>query len=99
MYIKDKPNLKEKCKYFPCHKLDKKEFDCRTCYCPFYTVCSTRKNEIFGGYLLKNTVWACEKCEYIHRHDVVERIVELESQGLSFEDIYDILVDDYKKNK
>ncbi|MCL2342194.1 MAG: hypothetical protein FWC53_04055 [Firmicutes bacterium] len=97
--VSDNPNLREKCKYFPCHTLDKEEFDCRTCYCPFYEVCFARQNGIFGGYWLKNTVWACEKCEYIHRHEVVEKITQLEEQGLSTEEIYDVLVEEYKRLK
>lgn len=90
--IKDKSNLKEKCKYFPCHDLDKKEFDCRTCYCPLYEVCSEIKNEKFGGYFLKEKVWACEKCSFIHKKETVEELIKLETQGLSYKDIYYIFI-------
>ena len=84
-------NLKEKCKYFPCHNLDKEIFDCRTCYCPFYEICNKKQNAAFGGYLLKNAVWACENCTYIHRKDAVEKIINLREQNKSLAEIYDIL--------
>ena len=88
---KQKPNLKEKCKYFPCHELSNKEFDCRTCYCPLYKVCSKKKDNKFGGYMLENKVWACEKCSFIHKKEVVEEIIKLEGQGLTYEEIYNSL--------
>ena len=88
-----KQNLKEKCKYYPCHELKHELFDCRTCYCPIYSVCSKYKNIIFGGYYLKDTVWACEKCSFIHKKDVVEKIIQLQKENKSEEDIYFSLID------
>ena len=90
--IKDKPNLKEKCKYFPCHELAYEEFDCRTCYCPLYEVCSKKQNSIFGGYILKGKVWACEKCSFIHKKEIVEELIELENKGLTMEEMYNFFL-------
>lgn len=85
-----------KCKYFPCHDLDENEFDCRTCYCPIYDICAEKKDKIFGGYWLKDTVWACEKCTYIHKKEVVQKIIKLKQQDISNKEIYIILKEDFK---
>ena len=95
MWIKEN----EKCKYFPCHDLAAEEFDCRTCYCPLYEICSEKQNPIFGGYLLKNTIWACEKCSFIHKKIVVEELIELEKQGLTKEEIYNKLLSKKRSKK
>lgn len=71
----EKPmGLKKNCKYYPCH--DNIE-DCAWCYCPLYPC----KNKSRGGYWLKNPktgkkIWACEKCVWIHRKDVAEKILK-----------------------
>ncbi len=85
-------NLKEKCKYFPCHDLDYDLFDCRSCYCPFYNICSNKalnkENILFDGYLLKNNILACEKCSIIHNKNVVNYIYEQLDNNISINDIY-----------
>ena len=94
--IEKRPNLKEKCLYFPCHNIKTEDFDCRTCYCPFYQICSEKQNKKLGGYLLEGKIWACENCTYIHKSKTVEKIIQLKKQGLSYEKIYDILVKNIK---
>ena len=88
-------NLKEKCSYFPCHDLDYDKYDCRSCYCPFYDICSKKvfnnENVIFGGYLLKNTVLACEKCTFIHNTEIVDYIYSELEKNTDIKTIYSSL--------
>lgn len=47
--------------------------DCEFCYCPFYPC----EDESRGGYWKdtpKGRIWACERCTYVHRIEVVEQI-------------------------
>ncbi|MDP4224755.1 MAG: cysteine-rich small domain-containing protein [Bacteroidota bacterium] len=65
-----------KCKYYPCHETLE---SCATCYCPFYEYCQQLPEKIrdrYGimGYFLKEDVYACELCTWIHRQDVVDFI-------------------------
>ena len=59
--------INKKCKHYPCHESIEQ---CKTCYCPFYP-CEYPYSE---GYYLENKVWACDKCEWIHRKDVLKEI-------------------------
>lgn len=95
-----KENLREKCKYFPCHNLEYSKYDCRTCYCPFYEICSQKaqnSNLVFDGYILSNGLLACEKCSFIHQIDTVKLIQELFKENLSLNDIYLRLEAKYKE--
>ena len=89
------------CKYFPCHDLDKEEFDCSLCYCPFYKICGETENyNLFGGYILKqNNLLACEKCVYFHRKSNVDVYNKLKEQGKTTEEIYKYFVEKEKENK
>lgn len=70
--LKEPKGLNEKCAYFPCH--DNLE-DCTFCFCPLYPC----ENKSRGGYFLKrpdgSSVWACEKCIWIHKTENAERIL------------------------
>ena len=88
MFLLRVQQMPANCEYFPCHEM--KDLDCRTCYCPIYDVCSEKRDSIFGGYYLKNTVWACEKCTYIHQKEVADKIFALKKQGKTEEEIYNI---------
>ena len=59
-----------KCKYFPCHEGME---DCRQCYCIFYSVCPEISKGCTGGYWLGN-VWACERCNIVHKKEVADFI-------------------------
>ncbi len=90
--ICDRQNLKEKCPFFPCHDLDKEQFDCRTCYCPLYDICSNSNDDNkFGGYILESGILACEKCSFIHKKEIVEKIIDLRSKGVPYKKIYNII--------
>ncbi len=64
--IVEGPNLD--CEYYPCHKHPQ---SCTFCYCPFYP-CGEPST---GGYWIKEKgVWSCERCQWIHKENVVHCI-------------------------
>ena len=90
---------KYRCSYFPCHKLDYDNYDCRSCYCPLYDICSKKAKAgekiLFGGYLLDNNILACEKCSFIHKKEIVEFIYDQLDKSVSIENIYSKLKNKY----
>ncbi len=63
------------CKYYPCHKgLE----DCTFCYCPFYP-CINKKLGYYVYSAKKNhkKIWSCEKCNWIHKKNIVDKIFRL----------------------
>ncbi len=97
----DRKNIipKYRCSYFPCHNLDYDNYDCRSCYCPLYDICSKKaingEKIFFGGYLLDNNILACENCSFIHKKEIVEFIYEQLEKNVSIEDIYNQLKTKY----
>lgn len=79
-----------KCKYFRCHDLEKENFDCSLCYCPFYEICKEEEQyDLFGGYRLKqNGLLACENCTYFHRKENVKEYNILKEKGLNTKEIF-----------
>lgn len=62
----------KECSYYPCHFHGQ---DCTFCYCPFYPC----MDESLGGMKLAKSgkrVWSCIECDWIHRGEVVERVLE-----------------------
>jgi len=57
------------CAYYPCHKNLE---DCTFCYCPYYPCGNTER-----GKWLKNGIWDCSDCEWIHQKKTVDEIFEL----------------------
>lgn len=68
------------CKYFPCHK---KLEDCTFCYCPFYPCFNEKRGNYIYSKKLKKNIWSCEKCNYIHKKKVVDRIYKLIRKHMS----------------
>ena len=62
------------CEYYPCHETDSVGFNCLFCFCPLYfALCPG--NPMFddkNGVMFKN----CSGCEYPHRPENYERIIE-----------------------
>lgn len=65
--------IEKDCEYYPCHSVLE---DCTFCFCPFYP-CG---DESTGGrYVVSEKtgkdVWSCKNCEWIHKKEVVERVL------------------------
>jgi len=80
------------CPYYPCHKMPEgKELNCFFCFCPFYPC----KGKIGDGKWIKSTdgkkIWDCSDCTFIHRDDVVDRILELLYENKKFKRIKRII--------
>ncbi len=61
---------KGECEYYPCHFEGQ---DCTFCFCPFYP-CLIYET---GGYLKDERVWSCQNCHFIHKKDVVEKLISI----------------------
>jgi len=75
------------CQYFPCHMKIKNHFNCLFCYCPFYPCFNKNK----GGTTSKSGIWDCSECTFVHRDDVVKRIMELLYENKDFKTILSII--------
>lgn len=85
--------INNNCKYYKCHDIPDEEYDCTLCYCPFYEICKeTNKYPLFGGYLLKNKVLACEKCVYFHKKSNVAVYNKLKDEGKTIKEIFEYFV-------
>lgn len=74
------------CKYYPCHKTEDDNQNCFFCYCPFYPCFSSD----VGGRIIKGKkgdVWDCSLCTFIHRDDVVKRVLSMIYENKRVEDI------------
>lgn len=62
------------CEYYPCHKgADPDHFNCLFCYCPLYLL----GRECGGEFkLLANGVKDCSDCQFPHRPENYEKVVE-----------------------
>jgi len=58
------------CEYFPCH--DKQE-NCTFCFCPFYPCADGSTG---GKWIADKNVWNCKDCNWIHKNDVVDLILD-----------------------
>lgn len=68
------------CKYFPCHKMDIREFNCLFCFCPLYfTDCpgAPRYKEKKGAMFK-----SCSACDYPHRPENYKAIIQFISAML-----------------
>lgn len=72
--MKLNPNkINKKCKYYPCHKkIEKKEWSCAFCYCPFYPC----KLEGLGKWLKTGSgrLWDCSTCTLAHDKQLIQLI-------------------------
>ncbi|MDI6806544.1 MAG: cysteine-rich small domain-containing protein [Candidatus Aenigmarchaeota archaeon] len=60
--------INKSCVAYPCHpNLE----DCTFCYCPFYPC----EDDFLGKYV-KAAMWSCESCDWIHRRDITNEIIE-----------------------
>ena len=62
------------CEYYPCHKgADPDHFNCLFCYCPLYLL----GRECGGEFkFLANGVKDCSDCQFPHRPENYEKVVE-----------------------
>ena len=62
------------CEYYPCHKgADPDHFNCLFCYCPMYLL----GRECGGEFkFLANGVKDCSDCQFPHRPENYEKVVE-----------------------
>lgn len=93
-------SIYKNCPYYPCHKIpDGQEgLVCTFCYCPFYP-CGIENR---GGKWIKaknKKLWDCTNCSFIHRRDVVKRIIELQYKDKSFSEISLILQEEFNGTK
>jgi Zn-finger protein len=73
----------EKCRYFPCHSIDKdSDFNCLFCYCPLnpYKDCLGNPEwiERESGRKIKN----CTNCTFPHKPENYDRIVKFLSEKM-----------------
>ena len=60
------------CEYFPCHKVDKEEFNCLFCYCPLYAL----KDKCGGNFVyLDSGIKSCMDCIKPHSKNGYEHIM------------------------
>ncbi len=76
------------CPYYPCHKLPERQnaLNCFFCFCPFYP-CG---GKLGSGRWIKNKgekCFDCSECNFIHRNEVVSRIIELFYEGKNLKKI------------
>ncbi len=83
------------CSYYPCHKMEK-EINCFFCYCPFYP-CDSKIGK--GKWINSGPmrVFDCSECDFIHRDEVVKRIIELFYEGKNINQIVRIIKKELKK--
>jgi Zn-finger protein len=62
------------CEYYPCHKIETEGFNCLFCFCPLYfAICpGTPHYEEQNRVMFKT----CTECEYPHRPENYQAIVE-----------------------
>ncbi len=87
-------NFKD-CPYYPCHKTEG-ELDCFFCFCPFYPC----DNKIGNGRWIdtkKGKIFDCSDCDFIHKDEVVKRIIELFYEGKNIKQIERIIKKEFKK--
>ncbi|MGC8764799.1 MAG: cysteine-rich small domain-containing protein [Brevinematia bacterium] len=67
------------CKYYPCHKIPygQAELNCFFCFCPFYPC----NGKLGSGRWTPEGIYDCSDCNFIHRNDVVLRIIKLFYEG------------------
>ena len=76
--------LNKYCAYYPCHKNLQ---DCTFCWCPFYP-CLNRKLGYYvkakkgSGTFLAKRIWSCDKCGWIHKKRIVDKIFKLIRKNL-----------------
>ncbi len=63
-----------RCASYPCHR---RLEDCTFCYCPFYPCMDEENGRQVVSSRTGRRIWSCEDCEWIHRKDVVDRILEV----------------------
>ena len=73
----------EKCKYFPCHKVEKEtDFNCLFCYCPLnqYEDCPGNPHFITreSGKKIKD----CTYCNFPHQPENYEKVVRFLSEKM-----------------
>lgn len=92
-----KQKKKNSCPYFPCHE-DME--DCKQCYCDFYLICPNISQGILGGYWLTRAdgskVWACEKCNYVHKKKIANHIKK-NPDNLSKAELLKQIIEMYKQ--
>ncbi len=87
-------NFKD-CPYYPCHKVEG-EINCLFCYCPFYPC----NNKIGQGKWLKlkgKKIYDCSDCYFIHRDEVVKRILTLLYENKSIKRIGRIIRKEFNR--
>jgi len=62
--------INKACCFYPCHDIDKLE-DCVFCYCPKYPC-----EQLEYGKYLKNGIWDCSNCTWIHKKEIVDNIFD-----------------------
>lgn len=62
------------CSFFPCHKGIE---DCTFCYCPFYPCLNNALGRYVYSDKIKENIWSCQDCAWIHKRRVTERIYNL----------------------
>ena len=87
------------CKYYKCHDIEDKDFDCSLCYCPFYEICKKNENyKIFNGYMLNTNTLACEKCGYFHIKTYVDLYNKLKNENKTLEEIFEYFKNEKLRN-
>lgn len=87
----------EDCPYYPCHEIPENQsgLNCFFCYCPCYPCAITER----GGTWTETAsgrIWDCTGCRFIHRDEIVERIIELFNEGKNIDTISYIIQQEYE---
>ncbi len=66
--------INKSCPWFPCHKVLE---DCTFCYCPFYPCANNKLGKYVYSQKLKENIWSCQDCNWIHKKDTVDDIFNM----------------------
>ena len=86
----------EKCKYFPCHKVEKEtDFNCLFCYCPLnqYEDCPGNPHFIVreSGKKIKD----CTYCTFPHQRKTMKRLCGFVGEDEVREEVIDVSIYEY----
>ncbi|MBE6493478.1 MAG: precorrin-3B C(17)-methyltransferase [Methanosphaera stadtmanae] len=71
------------CEYFPCHN---DQENCTFCYCPFYPCADGSTG---GKWITDKNVWNCKNCNWIHKDEVVDEILDYIKENVKSMDDFD----------
>jgi len=88
------------CPYYPCHKFPagQDDLNCLFCFCPFYP-CNGKIGTGNWKEVNGKKIYDCSNCNFIHRNEIVFRIIELFYKGRGLKKIKSIIKKEFVKNE